>query len=139
MRHKKHTAKLGRNNGHRKAMLVNMACSLIEHNQIETTVTRAKELRRVIDRLITHAKKGGEHQRRLAYAKLKINTPSDKAQTKTLVLDKLFGELAARFATRPGGYTRIINLGTRTGDAAPVCIIQLVEAMPEKKAEAANA
>ena len=83
MRHLRKIAKLGRNSGHRKALLVNMACSLIEHDQIETTVNRAKEVRRLVDRLITYGKKGGEHNRRLAIARIKDNTPSDKAHRKT--------------------------------------------------------
>ena len=129
MRHLKHTAKLNRNCGHRKAMLVNLACSLIEHDQIKTTVIRAKELRRFVERLITTAKGGDTvHHRQLAYATLKINTPMEQAQTKKLVLDKLFTDLAVRFAKRPGGYTRIIRLGNRTGDGAPMCLIQFVEA-----------
>lgn len=128
MRHLKHTAKLGRNNGHRKAMLVNLACSLIEHNQIQTTVTRAKELRRFVERLVTTARKGGDYQKRLVYAKLKINTPDEKVQGKKAVLEKLFSEVAPRYVSRPGGYTRIIRTGNRVGDAAPMCIIQFVEA-----------
>ena len=118
-------------------MLVNLACSLIEHNQIKTTVPRAKELRRLVDRLITHAKKGGLHQRRLVIAKLKVTTPADQEQTKKAVVDKLFTDLAVRFAQRPGGYTRIIRLGTRIGDAAERCIIQFVEEgvpAPKKRA-----
>ena len=126
MRHLKHTAKLNRNCGHRKAMLVNLACSLIEHEQIETTVVRAKELRRFVERLITLAKKGGDAKRRLAYARLKINTPDEFVQTKKLVLAKLFNELGPRFATRPGGYTRIIHTSPRRGDAAPMCLIQIL-------------
>ncbi len=128
MRHLRKVAKLGRNCGHRKALLVNMACSLIEHEQIETTVNRAKEVRRLVDRLITYGKKGGEHNRRLAIARIKDNTPSDKAQTKKAVITKLFGDLAARFAERNGGYTRIIRTGKRIGDAADACILQFVEA-----------
>lgn len=136
MRHLKHTAKLGRNSGHRKALLVNLACSLIEHDQIQTTITRAKEVRRFVDRLVTLAKKGGEANRRLAIARLKINTPSDKLQTKKMLLDKLFMDLAVRFATRPGGYTRIIHMPPRVGDAAPMCLIQFVEAgAPAAKSE----
>ena len=136
MRHLRHTAKLNRNCGHRKAMLVNLACSLIEHEQIETTVIRAKELRRFIDRLVTKAKKGGEHERRLAYADLKINTPSDKAQGKKPVLEKLFAEIGPRFAKRAGGYTRIIHLPCRLGDGAPMCLIKFVEADAAEVAEA---
>ena len=135
MRHLVHTAKLNRNCGHRKAMLVNLACSLIEHESIQTTTIRAKELRRFVERLITMAKAGGDHKRRLAYAKLKINTPSEFVQTKKLVLNKLFDELGPRFADRPGGYTRIIHMPARRGDSAPMCLIQLVnEPVKAKKA-----
>ena len=138
MRHLRKVAKLGRNCGHRKALLVNMACSLIEHEQIETTVNRAKEVRRLVDRLVTYGKKGGEHNRRLAIARIKDNTPSDKAQTKKDVIVKLFGDLATRFAERNGGYTRIIRTGKRIGDAADACILQFVEAgAPASKKKAA--
>ena len=119
-------SKLGRNCGHRKALLVNLACSLIEHGQIKTTINRAKETRKMVDALITYGKKGGEHNRRLAIAKLKINTPSDKAQGKNIVMEKLFGELAERYANRPGGYTRILHLGHRVGDGSKFVMIQLV-------------
>ena len=128
MRHLRKIAKLGRNSGHRKSLLVNMACSMIEHDQIETTVNRAKEVRRLVDRLITYGKKGGEHNRRLAIARIKDKTPSDKAQNKKAVITKLFGDLATRFAERNGGYTRIIRTGKRVGDAADACILQFVEA-----------
>ena len=128
MRHLRKIAKLGRNSGHRKALLVNMACCLIELYQTYTTVNRAKEVRRLVDRLITYGKKGGEHNRRLAIARIKDNTPSDKAQTKKAVITKLFGDLATRFAERNGGYTRIIRTGKRVGDAADACILQFVEA-----------
>ena len=138
MRHMKHTAKLNRNCGHRKAMLVNLACSLIEHDRIQTTLIRAKELRRFVERLITSAKKGGDHRRRLVYAKLKINTPSDKAQAKKAVIKKLFDDLAVRFASRPGGYTRIIRTSPRVGDSAPLCFIEFVSAeAPAAEAPAA--
>lgn len=128
MRHLRNISKLGRNCGHRKALLVNLACSLIEHGQIKTTINRAKETRKLVDALITYAKKGDDHNRRLASQKLKINTPSDKLQGKKIVLEKLFGELAQAYAKRPGGYTRIVHLGHRVGDGAQFCIIQLVEA-----------
>ena len=138
MRHLRKVAKLGRNTGHRKALLVNLACSLIEHDQIETTVNRAKEVRRLVDRLISYGKKGGEHNRRLAIARLKDNTPSAQAQSKKAVVAKLFGDLASRFAERNGGYTRIIRTGNRIGDAAEVCILQFVEAgAPASKKKAA--
>lgn len=140
MRHLKHTAKLNRNCGHRKAMLVNLACSLIEHESIETTVIRAKELRRFTERLITLAKAGGDHKLRLAYSKLKINTPDEFVQTKKLVLKKLFSELGPRYQNRNGGYTRIIHTRYRVGDSAPLCLIQLVDIpAPVEAAEVAPA
>lgn len=138
MRHLKHTAKLGRNCGHRKALLVNLACSILEHEQVKTTVTRAKEVRILVDKLITLGKAGTPHARRLAAARMKINTEAGKLQSKKMVLDKLFTDLAQRYATRNGGYTRIIRIGHRIGDAAEACLIQLVEAAPaaeEAKAE----
>ena len=103
MRHLRNMSKLGRNCGHRKALLVNLACSLIEHGQIKTTINRAKEARKMVDALITYAKEGSEHSRRLAARKLKINTPAEKLQGKKLVLEKLFTQLAPVYANRPGG------------------------------------
>ena len=135
MRHLRNMSKLGRNCGHRKALLVNLACSLIEHGQIKTTINRAKEARKMVDALITYAKKGGDHNRRLAAQKLKINTPAEKLQGKKFVLEKLFGELAQAYAQRPGGYTRIIHLGHRVGDGAKFVLIQLVEAGEAAKKE----
>ena len=135
MRHLKHTAKLGRNCGHRKALLVNLACSILEHEQVKTTVTRAKEVRILVDKLITLGKTGTPHARRLAAARMKINTEAGKLQSKKMVLDKLFADLAQRYATRNGGYTRIIRIGHRIGDAAEACLIQLVEAAPAAEAK----
>ena len=136
MRHRVHTFKVGRTGAHRAAMLANMVCSLIEHGQIKTTINRAKETRKMVDALITYGKKGGEHNRRLAIAKLKINTPSDKAQGKNIVMEKLFGELAERYANRPGGYTRILHLGHRIGDGSKFVMIQLVNDAAPAAAEA---
>ena len=135
MRHLRNMSKLGRNCGHRKALLVNLACSLIENGQIKTTIHRAKEARKMVDALITYAKEGSEHSRRLAAQKLKINTPAEKLQGKKLVLEKLFTQLAPVYAKRPGGYTRIIHLGHRVGDGAQYVMIQLVDAEPAKKEE----
>ena len=84
------------------------------------------------------AKAGGDHKRRLAYAKLKINTPSEFVQTKKLVLKKLFDELGPRFADRPGGYTRIIHMPARRGDSAPMCLIQLLNEPVKAKAKKAD-
>jgi len=118
MRHKVATFKIGRSSAHRRAMLANMACSLFNTGRIETTLVKAKELRRFAERLITIAKKGDLHRRRIAVARLR-----DKQTVK-----KLFEEIAPAFAGRDGGYTRILKLGQRRGDAAETCIIMLVEA-----------
>jgi len=117
MRHKKSGLKLGRNSSHRKAMFRNMATSLVHHETIKTTVPKAKELRRVIEPLITLAKVDGVANRRLAFSRLR-----DKA-----AVGKLFSELGPRFKERPGGYLRILKIGPRPGDAAPMAIVQLVD------------
>ncbi len=117
MRHRVHTFKIGRSGAHRKAMLANMACSLFEHGQIKTTVTKAKELRRFAEKLITLGKKGDLHRRRLAIARMRSVSH----------VKSLFDEIAPQYANRNGGYTRIMKTGVRRGDAAEMCIIQLVE------------
>ena len=111
MRHKHGGRKLNRTSAHRIAMLRNMAASLIKHEQITTTVPKAKELRPYVEKLITLAKRGGLSNRRLAHAQLV----------------KLFDVLAARYADREGGYSRIIKAGIRASDAAPIAIIELVD------------
>jgi len=131
MRHLKSGRKLGRTSSHRKALFRNMVTSLLEHEQIQTTDAKAKELRRVADKMITLGKRGGLHSRRLAAAYIR----------KRSVVSKLFGEVAERFKDRPGGYTRIIKLGVRRGDAAPISLIELTDrgaaamSEAEKKAE----
>ena len=117
MRHKVGHRKLQRTTSHRTAMLRNMAASLIKHEQIKTTLPKAKELRPYIEKLITLAKKGGLSNRRLAHSRL-----LDDAQ-----LTKLFGELAERYKDRNGGYTRVIKAGYRASDAAPMAVIELVD------------
>ncbi len=117
MRHKKSGRKLGRNSSHRKAMFRNMAASLLRHETIKTTVPKAKELRRVVEPLITLAKVDGVANRRLAFSRLR-----DKE-----VVGKLFNDLGPRFKERPGGYIRILKTGPRAGDAAPMAIVQLVD------------
>ena len=117
MRHKVGYRKLQRTSAHRIAMLRNMAASLIKHEQITTTLPKARELRPYVEKLITLAKKGGLSNRRLAHARL-----LDDAQ-----LVKLFDVLAARYATREGGYTRVIKAGIRASDAAPLGVIELVD------------
>ncbi|MDB4307780.1 50S ribosomal protein L17 [Gammaproteobacteria bacterium] len=126
MRHKKSGRILGRKSSHRKAMYRNMSASLIEHETIRTTVPKAKELRRVVEPLITLAKEDSVANRRLAF---------DRLRSKQSV-GKLFNELGPRFKERPGGYLRILKIGHRAGDAAPMAIVQLMD-QPEKVQEAA--
>ena len=117
MRHKLGGRKLQRTSGHRRALLRNMSASLIKHEQITTTTAKARELRPYLEKLITLAKRGGLSNRRLAHARL-----LDDAQ-----LTKLFDVLAARYADRNGGYTRVIKAGIRASDAAPMAVIELVD------------
>lgn len=117
MRHHKAGRRLGRNSSHRTAMYRNMAASLIRYETIRTTVPKAKELRRVVEPLITMAKEDGVANRRLAFARLR-----DKES-----VGKLFSELGPRFKSRPGGYLRILKMGIRPGDAAPMAIVQLLD------------
>jgi large subunit ribosomal protein L17 len=117
MRHSNGYRKLGVTSTHRKAMFANMAAALIKHEQIETTLPKAKELRGFVEGLITLAKKGGLANRRLAQAKLR-----DLEQLK-----KLFEVMPERYKTRPGGYTRVLKAGFRYGDNAPLAIIELVD------------
>ena len=117
MRHGLKGRKLNRTKGHRRALLANLACSLIEHEQINTTLPKAKELRPYVEKLITLGKNGTLHARRQAIATLQNE---EKAQ-------KLFAVLADRFKARAGGYTRIVKAGFRYGDAAPMAIIEFVD------------
>ena len=117
MRHRKAGRRLNRTSSHRKAMFANMAAALIKHEQIITTLPKAKELRRVADRLITLAKKGDLSSRRLAMARMR-----DQAMVK-----KLFDVLAERYKERNGGYTRVLKAGFRHGDSAPIAVIELVD------------
>ena len=117
MRHRKSGKRLGRDSAHRKALFRNMVTSLMEHERIQTTDAKAKELRGIADRMITLGKRGDLHARRQAAAVIR-----DQAIT-----SKVFGELADRYRERPGGYTRVIKVGHRVGDAAPVSIVELVD------------
>ena len=123
MRHKMGGRKLQRTSSHRRALLRNMAAALIKHEQIKTTLPKARELRPYVEKLITLGKRGGLSNRRLAHARL-----LDDAQ-----LVKLFDVLAARYAGREGGYTRIVKAGVRASDAAPIAIIELVDRDLEAK------
>ncbi len=116
MRHRKKGRKLSRTASHRRATLRNMATSLFRHERIETTTARAKELRPYAERLITLARRGDLHSRRLAGRKIQDRQ----------VLGKLFDDIAPRYSERPGGYTRILKLGNRKGDAAEMSLIELV-------------
>jgi len=116
MRHLKSGNKLSREFSHRRAMLLNLCKSLIEHERLTTTVPKAKELRSWIEPMITMAKEDSLHRRRLAFAKLRDNG----------LVAKLFNELAPKYKTRPGGYTRSLKVGPRHGDAAPMAIIEFV-------------
>ena len=138
MRHRKDTFKLGRNSSHRRCLLANLLKSLVVNERIETTVAKAKELRRHADRLITIAKKQNLAAKRHAIAKLMIHfntlTPKEQRAVKAgktfafnddrVVISKLFDSLAQRFNTRNGGYTRIIKHRRRVGDNAPMCYIE---------------
>ena len=126
MRHRKSGRRLGRNSSHRKAMFRNMAASLVRHETIRTTRPKAKELRRVIEPLITLAKEDGVARRRRAFDRLR-----DKE-----AVGKLFNELGPRFKERPGGYLRILKMGHRPGDAAPMALVQLLD-QPEQDGNAA--
>jgi large subunit ribosomal protein L17 len=128
MRHQKSGRKLGRNSSHRKAMYRNLAASLLRHETIKTTLPKAKELRRVVEPLITLAKNDSGstadtvHRRRLAYSRLRDDA----------AVVKLFNELGPRFKDRPGGYLRILKMGYRAGDAAPMAVVQLLDQPAEK-------
>lgn len=117
MRHGKKINHLGRKSAHRKAMLANMACSLIEHKRINTTVAKAKALKQYVEPLITKGKVDSTHSRRVVFSYLK--------QKETI--KELFGAVADKIGDRPGGYTRIIKTGNRLGDNAEMCMIELVD------------
>lgn len=117
MRHRRLSRKFSRTSAHRQAMFKNMAASLVRHELIKTTITKAKELRRVLEPLITLAKEDSLHHRRLAFARVRDRE----------VVTKLFNELGPRYEKRPGGYLRILKCGFRQGDAAPMAYVELVD------------
>jgi large subunit ribosomal protein L17 len=117
MRHGNGYRKLNRTHEHRKAMFANMVSSLIEHEQIKTTLPKAKELKRIADKIITLGKRGDLHARRLAHSEIKQEA----------AVAKLFGTLGPRYKDRQGGYTRVLKAGFRYGDMAPMAIIELVD------------
>ncbi|MGD1878460.1 MAG: 50S ribosomal protein L17 [Kiloniellaceae bacterium] len=125
MRHGFHGRRLNRSTSHRKAMFANMAASLIKHEQIKTTLPKAKDLRRVIDRLVTLGKRGDLHARRQALSVLRD----------TDITAKLFDDLAERYKERKGGYSRVLKAGFRYGDMAPMAVIELVDRDPDAKGQ----
>ncbi len=125
MRHGMNGRKLNRTSSHRKAMFANMAVALIKHEQIQTTLPKAKDLRPIVERLVTLGKRGGLHARRQVLSYL-----GDRAQT-----EKLFATLAPRYADRKGGYLRVLKAGHRYGDAAPMAVIEFVERDVEAKGQ----
>jgi len=129
MRHASGYRKLNRTHTHRKAMFSNMVVSLIEHEQIKTTLPKAKELRRSADRMISLGKKGTLHDRRRAFSFLRDDA----------AVSKLLSALAERYADRPGGYTRVLKAGYRYGDNAPMAVIELVDRDPDAKGAADKA
>lgn len=128
MRHRKSGRRLGRTTPHRKAMVRNMVTSLLEHERIVTTTPKAKEVRKIADKMITLAKRGDLHARRQALAFIRDSN----------VVAKLFDKLRAEYQDRQGGYTRIIQTGNRNGDAAPMAILELVNYQQAKEGEADN-
>lgn len=125
MRHGKAHRKLNRTSSHRKAMFANMSAALIKHEQIVTTLPKAKELRPIVEKLVTLAKRGGLHNRRQAISKMR-----DEA-----MVAKLFDILGPRYQDRPGGYVRIMRAGFRYGDNAPIAVIEFVDRDPEAKGQ----
>ena len=149
MRHRNSGRRLGRNASHRKAMYRNMATSLFEHGRIKTTEAKAKELRRVVERLITLSKRvplsaieaaGEQEAASLRAQRVHAVRQARKWIARRDILQKLFDEYGARFQDRPGGYTRILRIGRRAGDNAPMTLIELVEGeMPETTMDSAPA
>jgi large subunit ribosomal protein L17 len=122
MRHRRAGRKLGRDSAHRKALYANLASALIEHGRIRTTEAKAKEVRPIVDEMITLGKRGDVAAHRQAVAFLRSKS----------VAHILFAEIAPRFADRPGGYTRVVKIGPRQGDAAPMAYLELVDYVPER-------
>ena len=124
MRHHRSGKKLGRDSAHRKALYANLACALVEHGRIKTTVTKAKAVKPFAEQMITLGKRGDLAARRQAIAELRSQD----------VVHKLFAEVAPRFSERPGGYTRIVKIGPRQGDAAEMAYLELVDYEPARPA-----
>ncbi len=128
MRHHRTGKKLGRDSAHRKALYANLAASLIEHGRIRTTETKAKAVRPIVEKMITLGRDGSIHARRQALAYLRTQE----------IVHMLFSDVGPRFRDRPGGYTRVVKLGPRQGDAAPMAYLELVDYVPEAPGEHAE-
>jgi large subunit ribosomal protein L17 len=128
MRHQRSGKKLGRDSAHRKALYANLTASLIEHGRIRTTETKAKAVRPIVEKMITLGRDGSIHARRQALAYLRTQE----------VVHKLFSEVGPRFSDRPGGYTRVVKLGPRQGDSAPMAYLELVDYVPAGPLERAE-
>ncbi|MBC7644108.1 MAG: 50S ribosomal protein L17 [Thermoleophilia bacterium] len=140
MRHNKKGKKLGRDAAHRDALMMNMAGALIRHGRITTTLTKAKVLRPYVEKLVTQARTDTVHSRRVVARKLHMaDRAGAKRNGELPILKTLFDDVAPRFATRPGGYTRIMKLGPRPGDAAPMAILEFIDYVPEPKRASAHA
>lgn len=129
MRHRKHQGSLGLPSGHRRALLANLATALLTHGRIETTEAKARAVRPYIEKLITLGKRGDLHARRQALSKLRYRP----------IVDHLFNHVATACADRSGGYTRMVKTGFRAGDAAPMAVIELVDAIAPAASEAEKA
>ena len=128
MRHHRSGKKLGRDSAHRKALYANLTASLIEHGRIRTTETKAKAVRPIAEKIVTLGREGTIHARRQVLAYIRSQE----------VTHKLFSEVAPRFKDRPGGYTRIVKLGPRQGDSAPMAYLEFVDFVPDRGAEEAE-
>jgi large subunit ribosomal protein L17 len=140
MRHRRTGRKLSRSSAHRDALFMNLAGALIKHGRIRTTEAKAKELRPLVERLVTKARVDNLHNRRTVARTLRMHDKaSARAAGEKTVVQSLFEDVAPRFVGRPGGYTRIVKLGSRPGDAAPMAFIEWVDYVPEAPSYSAAA
>jgi large subunit ribosomal protein L17 len=134
MRHRRSGKRLGRDSAHREALFMNLSGQLIRYGRIRTTVAKAKELRPKVERLVTRARVDNVHNRRMAARVLRMHDKaSSKAAGQKSIVQTLFEDVAPRFVDRPGGYTRIVKLGNRPGDAAPMAFIEFIDFVPEAR------
>lgn len=140
MRHRRRGRKLSRSAAHRDALYMNLAAALIQHGRITTTLAKAKEMRPYVERMVTAARDNSVHSQRTVLKKLRLHDrASSRKAGRPSTMQLLFDEVAPRFADRPGGYTRIVKLGKRPGDAAPMAILEFVDYVPTRKAATTDA